>query len=380
MQAMATSFELQSSSGHMRSVKRMAYSFDGQGNFTSKEWDLGLTDRRPHGEKFSWYHVELPRSHTSLVSAAQCLISALCPPLKLQDILALSSNGPFCGHVDGALIFRCNSSGPTTSEYTQKLAGRVTEDSVITVSLGRIPRLEFSTVLRGSFLSEIPAVEGNDTEPDRFVIQQHVLEFYLARNHIEDVNHRIPMSVINLVVHIIDTHIDHLQDILTRLEMDLDENEHELDTGGYVVKQQMLGNRLFPRMQLNLQRLLQVVSHGEQVFPRFKDKVVARNWCSVDELEAIQMLVSRLHKQKENVGFLASRMAALQAGLDTWQSEQINRKLYYLSFLSIIFLPLSIVTSGTPVFPSELRFTVLFALCVISDGYKQTTGACKIIG
>lgn len=343
---MASSFELQSSSVIGTSVKRMAYSFDGQGNCTSKAWDLGMSEGRPYGEHFSWYHVELPRSYTTLVSAAQYLINTLCPPLKLQDILALASNGPFCGYVDGALIFRANSAGPTTSEYTQKLAGRVTEDSVITVSLGRIPRLEFSTMAKGSFLSEIPSLESNNSASDRFVIQQHVLEFYLTRNHLEDVNHRIPVSILTLVVHIIDTHIDHLQDILTRLEMDLDENEHELDTGGYVVKQQMLHDRLFPRMQLKLQRLLQVVSHGEQVFPRFKEKLASKSWCSIEELEAIQMLVGRLRKQKENVGFLANRITALQAGLDTWQSEQINRKLYYLSFLSIIFLPLSIVTSA----------------------------------
>lgn len=51
-----------------------------------------------------------------------------------------------------------------------------------------------------------------------------------------------------------------------------------------------------------------------------------------------------LRRLKENVGFLASRIAALQAGLDQWQAEQINRKLYYLSFLSMVFLPLSLIT------------------------------------
>eukprot|EP00250_Pteridium_aquilinum_P021381 c25101_g1_i4 orf=490-1362(+) len=251
-------------------LKRTAYSFDGQGNFSSKAWDLdtwqGQQGREENNTYFSWYHVEVPRSYTSLASAAEYLISTLCPPLKLQDILALASNGPFCGYVDGAIVFRANSSGPTTSEYTQKLAGRVTEDTVITVSLGRIPRLEFSTLSNGSFLSEIPRLD-NAPRSDAmghmtgFVIQEHVLEFYLLRNHLEDVSHRIPTSVSNLVVHVIDTHIDYLQDILTRLELDLDENELELDKGGYMVKQQRLVDRLFPNMQLRLQRLLQANFH-----------------------------------------------------------------------------------------------------------------------
>lgn len=329
-------------------LKRTAYSFDGQGNFSSKIWDLDAwqaQQRTENDTSFSWYHVELPRSYTSLALAAQYLIGALCPPLKLQDILALASNGPFCGFVDGAIIFRANSSGPTTSESTQKLAGRMTKDSVITVSLGRIPRLEFSTLSNASFFSEIPRLHHTPGHAGS-VIQEHVLEFYLLRNHLGDVNHRIPTSVSNLVVHIIDTHIDYLQDILTRLELNLDESELELDTGGYMVKKQRLVDRLFPSMQLRLQRLLQVFSHGEQILPRFKEKLSSKNWCALEDMAAMQTLIDRLQKQKENAGFLANRITALQAGLDTWQSEQINKKLYYLSFSSIIFLPLSMVTSA----------------------------------
>ncbi|XXG54071.1 hypothetical protein AAC387_Pa03g2044 [Persea americana] len=70
--------------------------------------------------------------------------------------------------------------------------------------------------------------------------------------------------------------------------------------GGFALKKEMLDSRRFPKMHLNLQRLLQVVAHGEQVFPRVKEKCATK--------------------------------------------EQINRKLYYLSILSVIFLPLSIIT------------------------------------
>ncbi|MCO5577283.1 hypothetical protein L7F22_031110 [Adiantum nelumboides] len=335
------------------SLKRMAYIFDGQGNFHSKPWDLEAWQGQQHEDgntSFSWYHVELPRSYTTLASAAQYLILTLCPPLKLQDILALASNGPFCGIVEGAIIFRANSSGPTTSQYTQKLAGRVTQNIVISVTLGRITRLEFSTLSNGSFLSEVPrlanATRSESSEHGGFVIQEHVLEFYLLRNHLEDVNHRIPSCVSSLVVHVIETYIDHLQDLLTRLELDLDESEFELDRGGYLVKQQRLEDRLFPSMQLRLQRLLQVFSHGEQILPRLNEKLASQQWAALEDMVAMQALVYRLQKQKENTGFLATRINALQAGLDSWQSEQINKKLYYLSFSSILFLPLSIVTSG----------------------------------
>ncbi|KAF5767338.1 putative Mg2+ transporter protein, CorA-like/Zinc transport protein ZntB [Helianthus annuus] len=59
---------------------------------------------------------------------------------------------------------------------------------------------------------------------------------------------------------------------------------------------------------------------------------------------SLEELIGRLRRLKENVGFISNRVTAVQAGLDSWQAEQINRKLYCLSFLSIIFLPLSIIT------------------------------------
>ncbi|PON32579.1 Mg2+ transporter protein, Zinc transport protein [Parasponia andersonii] len=327
------------------SVRQRAYIFDGSGNFYNKEWDLA----EGRGEEFCWYHVELPKGNQKLSQSAQYLIGVLCPPLKLQDILSLISNGPFCGHVNGALVFRVNSPGPASSDFTFRIAARVTESSVITVSLGRVPRLGFSQMGQ-SLLSEIPSVEsptyhrGQQKEGSGTVIREHVLEFLLTMNHSEEADNPVPKSVSNLVVHIIDTHVDQLQDMVTKLEMELDAVELELDKGGFALKKQMLDDRRFPKMNLNLQRLLQVIAHGEQVFPRVKEKSSSKRWFANEDIIALEELIGRLRRLKENVGFIANRVTALQAGLDSWQAEQINRKLYYLSFLSIIFLPLSIVT------------------------------------
>lgn len=89
-----------------------------------------------------------------------------------------------------------------------------------------------------------------------------------------------------------------------------------------------------------------MIAHGEQVFPRVKEKCSSKEWFGSDDINALEELIGRIRRLKENVGFIANRVTAIQAGLDSWQSEQINRKLYYLSFLSIIFLPLSIITGG----------------------------------
>lgn len=329
-------------------VRQKAYLFDGQGNFFTKEWDL----REGSGREFCWYHVELPKSNQRLAISAQYLIDVLCPPLKLQDILTLVSNGPFCGHVDGALVFRVNSPGPAASNFTLRLAARVTENSVITVSLGRVPRLGFSQTEQ-SLLSEIPSVESPSPRLVRddeiggsggIVIREHVLEFLLTMNHSEEADNPVPKTVSNLIVHIVDTHIDQVQDIVTGLEIDLDSIELELDKGGSSLKKQLLDDRRFPKIHLNLQRLLQVVAHGEQVFPRVKEKCATKSWFASEDIVALEELIGRLRRLKENLGFIVNRVTAIQAGLDSWQSEQINKKLYYLSFLSMIFLPLSVVT------------------------------------
>ncbi|KAL6514645.1 hypothetical protein OROGR_020224 [Orobanche gracilis] len=328
-------------------VRQKAYIFDGDGNYYNKECDLV----EGRGKEFCWYHVEIPKGNQKLSQSAQYLIDVLCPPLKLQDILSLVSNGPFCGHVDGALVFRVNSPGPASSEFTFRIAARITENSVITVSLGRVPRLGFSPV-NESLLSEIPVVEGpgyggrERMDGGGMVIREHVLEFLLTMNHSEEANNPVPRSVPNLVVHIIDTHVDHVQDVVTKLEIELDSVEFELDRGSFDLKKQLFDDRKFPKMHLDLQRLLQVIAHGEQVFPRVKEKCSLKEWFTNEDISALEELIGRIRRLKENVGFIANRITAIQAGLDSWQSEQINRKLYYLSFLSIIFLPLSIITGG----------------------------------
>lgn len=215
-------------------VRQKAYMFDGEGNYFDKEWDLS----EGRGKEFCWYHVELPKWNQKLSQSAQYLIDVLCPPLNLQDILSLVSNGPFCAHVNGALVFRVNSPGPASSNFTFRIAARVTENLVITVSLGRIPRLCFSPG-NESLLSEIPIVESPSYDPleqkerGGIVIKEHVLDFLLMMNHFEEADNTVPKSVSNLVVHVIDTHVDHLQDIVTKLEIELDSVELELEKGTF---------------------------------------------------------------------------------------------------------------------------------------------------
>ncbi|KAG9155836.1 hypothetical protein Leryth_004094 [Lithospermum erythrorhizon] len=133
------------------------------------------------------------------------------------------------------------------------------------------------------------------------VIREHVLDFLLTMNHSEEADNPVPKTVSSLVVHIIDTHVDHLQDVVTQLEIELDSVELEIDRGGFTLKKQMLDNRKFPKMHLDLQQLLQVIAHGEQVFPRVKAYCSSKEWFSSSDINALEDLIGRLRRLKENV-------------------------------------------------------------------------------
>ncbi|ONK74422.1 uncharacterized protein A4U43_C03F6050 [Asparagus officinalis] len=282
-------------------ARTRACHFDGNGN--SHTIAFNLNSSSAHGPQFNWYHIELPKTSQKLSISAQTLISLLCPPLKLQDILSLASAGPFCGLVDGALIFRLKSS------LTLRLAARVTENSVVSVSLGRVPRLGFVSMGR-SLLSEIPRLEG--TKGGGVEIGEELLESLLGMNFEgRRTGMRRCRGGRGKLVHVVDVHVDQVQDAVMKFEMELDSVELELDRGGSALKKQMLDDRKFAKMHLNLQRLLQVVAHGEQVFPRVKEKCAAKGWFVGEDIVAFEELISRLRRLKENLGFIVNRVTAV---------------------------------------------------------------------
>lgn len=109
---------------------------------------------------------------------------------------------------------------------------------------------------------------------------------------------------------------------------------------------QTLDERQFHKKHLNLQHLLQVIHYGQHVFSKVKDTCAQITWFAMEDIRELEVLVARLRWLKEHVGLTVNRVTAIQTDLDSWQAEQVNRKFYYLSLLSVIFLPLSIITGG----------------------------------
>nr|GEW39607.1 reverse transcriptase domain-containing protein [Tanacetum cinerariifolium] len=111
-------------------------------------------------------------------------------------------------------------------KFRFSLAAKITEILVVTVSLCRVLRLGFSLVGR-SLLSEIPRVESTNFKFDRdepvdkgdILIKEHVLDFLLTMNHSKEADNLVPRSLSYLVVHIIDTHVHHLEVVVTKLDI-----------------------------------------------------------------------------------------------------------------------------------------------------------------
>ncbi|KQJ94948.1 uncharacterized protein LOC100834111 [Brachypodium distachyon] len=388
-------------------VPRHALAFDGQGRYLDAPWDLSPSPE-PEKTRFTWHHVELPRlvpgsgaggAAAKPLHHAQALIELLCPPLTLQEILTLVGTGPHCSGGSGAesdssggggaLVLRVSAPGPVGSAFAIRLAARVTASSVVTVSVGPVPRLAFGTS-RSSLLSEVPlgvaGPSGGDGGGGRaveggVVIDERLLESLLAMNHADGAHtdNPVPRTVSNLLVHVLGTHVDHVHDIVTRLEMEIDSIELHLDKGGHFMRKLLLDGRRFPKMHLDLQRLLQVVSHGEQVFPRVKERCASKSWFASGDIAALEDLIGRLRRLKENLGFITNRVTTLQASLDSWQSEQINKSLYYLSFLSIVFLPLSIVTGVFGMNVGGVPWTEQNKNPANRDGFVNVMLICAVI-
>lgn len=108
---------------------------------------------------------------------------------------------------------------------------------MITVSLRHIPRLSFSPAGQ-SLPSEIPSIEtpglvidDEKTASSEIVIREHVLEFLLTMHRSEEEDNPVPKSVSKLLLYIVDRYMDHKQDMVIELEIELVLVKLELDKG-----------------------------------------------------------------------------------------------------------------------------------------------------
>ena len=59
------------------------------------------------------------------------------------------------------------------------------------------------------------------------------------------------------------------------------------------------------------------MAHGEQVFPRVKEKSATKSWFKSEDIVSLEELIGRLRRLKENIGFIDNWVTAIQAGLES---------------------------------------------------------------
>ncbi|GAB2218019.1 hypothetical protein Droror1_Dr00001235 [Drosera rotundifolia] len=313
-------------------METKAYKFDGAGDYV-KKWDLAECRER----EFCWYHVQLPKGNQSQLF--KYLIDVFAPLLKPRDILSLIKSGRFCGHVDDAVIFRVTSADPASTSFTFKFAVRVTGNSVISVSQDRVP--SFKSPLRGNSILEPPNGQ-QQGESSGFVIDEHTLESFMSVRHSQEADYSVPKSVSNLVIHIIEICVAQHEDDVDKLQTDLNALEHI--NAGDSGRKQLLQGRSCAELLTKSQRISLVIAQWEQVLPQFKGKCSCKQLLVDADVCKLEEFSGRLRKLKENVEIIFKQVKTIQTDLQGWQSNQINRKLYYISLVTTFFLPLSLVT------------------------------------
>lgn len=320
-------------------METKAYRFDGNGNYV-KKWDLAEC----RGSEFCWYHVQLPKGNQSQLS--KYLIDVFGPLLKPRGIFSLIKSGRFCGHVDDAVIFRVTSADPASTSFTFKLAVRVTGNSVISVSQDRILGRGFSS-FKSPLRLEVPILEPpngqQQGESSGFVIDEHMFESFMSAKHSEEADYSVPRSVSNLVIHIIEIYVAQLlEDEVDKLQTDL--NALELINAGDSERKQLLQGRSCAELLTKSQRISQVIAQWEQVLLQVKGKCSCKQLLADADVCNLEEFSGRLRKLKENVEIIFKQVKTIQTDLQHWQSNQINRKLYYISLITMGFLPSSLVT------------------------------------
>ncbi|KAL9260230.1 Zinc transport protein ZntB-like protein [Drosera capensis] len=311
-------------------VRTKVYKFDENGNYDVKEWDLPVC----RGSEFYWYQVQLPEGDESQLF--KYLIDVLGRLLKPLDILPLIKSGCFCRHVDDAVIFRVTSADPASSLFTSKLAVRVTGNMVISVSQDRVLGRGFPS-FKNPLRLELPISEPpngqQQGESGGFVIDEHTIQLFMS-----EADYIVPRSVSNLVIHIIEIYVARQEDDVDKLQTDLDDLENI--NPGDSERKQLLPERSCAQLLTESQRFLQMIADGEQVLQQVKrrQRLVDADVCNLEDL------IWRLRKLKENVKLISKRAKTIQTGLQGWQSNQLNRKLYFISLVSMVFLPLSLLT------------------------------------
>ncbi|GAB2218017.1 hypothetical protein Droror1_Dr00001232 [Drosera rotundifolia] len=296
-------------------METKAYRFDGNGNYV-KKWDLAECRER----EFCWYHVQLPKGNQPQLS--NYLIDVFGPLLKPRDIFSLITSGRFCGHVGDAVIFRVTSADAASTSFTFKLAARVTGNSVISVSQDRVP--SFKSPLR----LEVPILEPPNGQ------QQGA-----------EADYSVPTSVSNLVIHIIEIFVAQHEDFVDKLQADLNAlNLEHINAGDSERKQLLLQGRSCAELLTKSQIISQVIAQWEQVLLQVKGKCSCKQLLADADVCNLEEFSGRLRKLKENVEIIFKQVKTIQTDLQGWQSNQINRKLYYISLVTTVFLPLSLVT------------------------------------
>ncbi|CAG9296407.1 zinc transporter ZntB [Celerinatantimonas diazotrophica] len=177
-----------------------------------------------------------------------------------------------------------------------------------------------------------------------------------------------PVSTSDFLAQISDLLLNRIDTVVEELEEQMDELEETLiDENAQRLRGDLNALR---RRSIKLRRYL-----GPQREALAKLATERRSWIDEDSRLQLQECTDRLVRFVEELDVIRERAIVAQEELTSQVSDQINQRMYVMSLIAAIFLPLSFITGllginvgGIPWAQSPLGFVIVSSLLIVIGG------------
>ncbi|MEP0071129.1 MAG: zinc transporter ZntB [Marinomonas sp.] len=202
-----------------------------------------------------------------------------------------------------------------------------------------------------------------------FIISTRRRKLLSVRDVVQDLeNTEGPTSSADIVATLTETLTGRMASVITNLEDELSDLEESIS------EQIEAGQRdLLMKRRLEIIRLRRFLVPQKEAIHKLSQE--SQTWMTADQIAQVQEAANDITRYVEGLESLRERCLLMQEEFANLQAEKMNARMYVLSILSGIFMPLGFLTglfginiAGMPGTDSDLAFWVFCAVLVVLGG------------
>ncbi|MEP3349213.1 MAG: zinc transporter ZntB [Marinomonas sp.] len=202
-----------------------------------------------------------------------------------------------------------------------------------------------------------------------FIISTRRRKLLSVRDVVQDLeNNEGPTSAADIVATLTETLTGRMASVITNLEDELSDLEESIS------EQIEAGQRdLLMKRRLEIIRLRRFLVPQKEAIHKLSQE--SQTWMTADQIAQVQEAANDITRYVEGLESLRERCLLMQEEFANLQAEKMNARMYVLSILSGIFMPLGFLTglfginiAGMPGTDSDLAFWVFCAVLVVLGG------------